>query len=240
MSQFEYTQKILELIQKTESVNAEAIAKAAEIFARTTREQHIIHTFGTGHSHMIGIELFCRAGGLANVDAMLDPDTLTSFGTVRSGNVERLPGLADIIYDNYKIAKGDIMIISSNSGRNAVPIEMAMRCQKEGIYTIAITNLNQSKNSTSRHASGKRLFECADLIIDTCVPVGDAMMEIGKAKTGPASSIIGMYLVDTIFTEALKLLEKNGDYLPVLMSQNVDGYDNTDPLVPYKDRIKHY
>ena len=131
---------------------------------------------------MIGIELFARAGGLGNVNALLDPDALTSNGAQRSCALEKLPGLADIIYDSYKIEKGDIMIVTSNSGRNAVPIEMAMRCKKEGVFCIAVTNLAQSQATTSRHPSGKKLYEFADCVLDTCVPSGDALLDINGIK----------------------------------------------------------
>ena len=184
MYNFEYLEKINELMQTMHDSQAETITKLARVIADNIKNDKIIHTFGTGHSHMIGIELFARAGGLGNVDALLDPDTLTAFGARRSGAVEQLPGMSDIVYNNYKIEKGDIMIISSNSGRNAMPIEMAMRCKEEGIYTIGVTNLAQSKASTSRHQSGKRLFEVVECVVDNCVPHGDALVnidEIGRA-----------------------------------------------------------
>ncbi|MBQ1534772.1 MAG: SIS domain-containing protein, partial [Erysipelotrichaceae bacterium] len=80
---FEYGDRILEVIQKAEETNKDTIRLLAEKFAENIENDKIIHTFGTGHSHMLGIELFARAGGLGNVDAMLDPDTLTSFGAQR-------------------------------------------------------------------------------------------------------------------------------------------------------------
>nr|MCR5096494.1 sugar isomerase domain-containing protein [Erysipelotrichaceae bacterium] len=193
---YEYGDKILEVMKKAEEVNKDTIRVLAEKIAENIENDKMIHTFGTGHSHMLGIELFARAGGLGNVDAMLDPDTLTSFGAERSGAMEKVCGVADVVYDSYRIEAGDIMIITSNSGRNAMPIEMAMRCQKEGIYVIAMTNLEQSRNTTSRHPSGKRLFECADCVIDTCVPDGDATLNLDGIKTGPASSIVTMFLIN--------------------------------------------
>ncbi len=144
---YEYGNKITEVMEKAEEVNKDTIKMLAEKFAENIENDKVIHTFGTGHSHMLGIELFARAGGLGNVDAMIDPDTLTSFGAQRSGAMEKVSGVSDVIYDSYNIQPGDIMIITSNSGRNAMPIEMAMRCQKEGIYVIAMTNLEQSRNN---------------------------------------------------------------------------------------------
>lgn len=237
---YNYIEGIIELFKEIDAKEKEKIDELAVIFADNIESGNVIHTFGTGHSHMIGIELFARAGGLANVNAMLDPDTLTSNGARRSGDLEKLPGLADIMYDSYNINKGDIMIITSNSGRNAVPIEMAMRAKKEGVYTIALTNYNQSKNTTSRHPSGKKLYECVDMILDNHVPDADAMMEIGGVKTGPASSLNSMLILNTIVNEALKICADRGVKLPVLQSQNVDGFDNDALYEKYEDRVKHF
>lgn len=240
MFEFEYMNKLSDLLKKAEEANRDTIKELSIKFAENMMNDKIIHTFGTGHSHMIGIELFCRAGGLGNVDAMLDPDTLTSFGAIRSGNIEKLAGLSDIIYDNYTIESGDIMIITSNSGRNAMPIEMAMRCQKDGIYTVAVTNMEQSSNMTSRHASGKRLFECVDCVLDNCVPAGDALLNINGVETGPGSSIVSMFLLNTVVSEALKIVTEKGFKPYVFQSQNVDGFDNNAIYAKYKGRVKHY
>ncbi len=240
MAHYEYIQKIIDLFQEIDDQEQANIDELARRFADNIASNHIIHTFGTGHSHMIGIELFARAGGLANVNAILDPDTLTAFGARRSGDLEKLCGLADIIYDHYRIEPGDIMIIVSNSGRNAMPIEMAMRAKKEGVYTVALTNLKQSRNTTSRHPSGKRLFECVDMVLDNHVPEGDAAMEVGGVKTGPASSLNSMLILNTVVNEALKILAARGEPLPVFQSQNVDGFDNDALYAKYEDRVKHF
>ena len=237
---FEYGDKILEVIKVAEEKNKDVIKTLAEKFAENIENDKMIHTFGTGHSHMLGIEMFARAGGLGNVDAMLDPDTLTSFGAQRSGAMEKTSGVSDVIYDSYNIEKGDIMVITSNSGRNAMPIEMAMRCQKEGVYVVALTNLEQSKNTTSRHSSGKRLFEVADCVVDSCVPEGDATLDLDGIKTGPASSIVTMYLINTVISEAIKIVLSHGKRPYVFQSQNVDGFDNNAIYEHFKGRIKHY
>ncbi len=239
MFEFEYMTKLTELLEEVHNRNKEMIKEVAIKFAENIRDDKMIHTFGTGHSHMVGIEMFVRAGGLGNVNALLDPDTLTSFGAQRSGSIEKLSGLADIIYDSYKIEKGDIMIITSNSGRNAVPIEMAMRCKKEGVYVIALTNLEQSKNTTSRHPSGKRLFELADCILDNCVAPGDALLNIDGIGTGPGSSIASMFILNTIVAEALKICADKKIKAYVFQSQNVDGFNNEAIYEKYSQRIKH-
>lgn len=237
---FEYMNALNDLLVKVHDTQKETIAMLAEKFADVTENNKIIHTFGSGHSHMIGIELFGRAGGLANVNAMLDPDVLTSNGARRSAALEQLSGIADIIYDKYTIQEGDIMIIISNSGRNALPIEMAMRAKKEGIYTIALTNLEQSKATTSRHASGKKLYEICDVVLDNCVPSGDALMSVGSVLTGPGSTMASIFVLNTIVSEALKILHERGADLPVLQSQNVDGFDNDRLYAKYEDRVKHF
>ncbi|MDR1794424.1 MAG: SIS domain-containing protein [Erysipelotrichaceae bacterium] len=239
MSEFAYVNRVEQLFKEVIDTNRETIKALAKKFAENIESDHMIHTFGTGHSHITGIEMFGRAGGLANVNAMLDPDVLTSNGERRSGALERLEGLADIIYDQYKIEKGDIMVLISNSGRNACPIEMAMRAKKEGVYTIAITNLKQSQASQSRHSSGKRLFEVVDVVLDNCVDAGDAMMTVGNISTGPGSTLSSCLLVNTIVYEALKIVNEKGLPLPVLASQNVDGNDNEALMKKYEGRIKY-
>ena len=151
----------------------------------------------------------------------------------------KTPGVADVIYDTYGIEAGDMMIINTNSGRNAMPIEMAARAQKEGVFTVVITNLNQSKSSTSRHPSGKKAYEFADLIIDNCCPIGDGMMDIDGIKTGPASTIVVMFLLNIAITEAMKLVVSRGKRPYVFQSQNVDGYDNEAIYKKFGNRIKH-
>jgi uncharacterized phosphosugar-binding protein len=238
--EFEYMNRVDDLLHEAAEKNHDALVKLTDLFVENIKEDRLIHTFGTGHSHMIGIELFARAGGLGNVDAILDPDVLTSNGAQRSCALEKLSGLADIIFDNYDIRKGDLMIITSNSGRNAVPVEMAMRCQKEGVYVAAVTSLEASKAQPSRHPSGKHLYECADLVLDNCVPAGDSLVEYGGIKTGPGSTISSVFLLDAVVCEAIKKLTSEGFRPPVFQSQNVDGYDNDAIYERYGSRIKHY
>lgn len=235
----EYLKKLNELINTVGETQHENIVKVAKIFAEKIKQDKIIHVFGTGHSHMIGIEMFVRAGGLANINAMLDDSITTAAGARRGSLTERLSGLAEIIWNQYDIDKDDVMIIISNSGRNSVPVEMAMKAKEEGLTLIAITSLDHSRNCESRHSSGKRLFELADIVIDNCVPGGDSLLDFNGVKSGPGSTIAGAAIVDSILVETLEILSEEGQPLPVFGSQNQDGYNNDDLYEKYSSRIKH-
>ncbi len=236
---FEYYEKVQAHFKTMVETQPRKLTMAAEWIAEALVDDHLIHTFGTGHSHMIGLELFVRAGGLANVNAMLDSIALTHEGARRSAEIERIEGLADIIWDQYQIRSRDLIIIVSNSGRNAMPIEMAMRARREGLRIIAITSMTQTQQYPSRHSSGKKLFELADLVLDNHVPSGDGLMRVGGNLTGPVSSMSGFMLVHLITTEGMKIAANKGVNLPVYFSQNIDGFSNEELYAIYEGRIKH-
>ncbi|MCU0397549.1 MAG: SIS domain-containing protein [Cyclobacteriaceae bacterium] len=236
---FEYHEKILSHLERLIIGQEEAIQNASFWFGQTLIKDRLVHTFGTGHSHMIGLELFVRAGGLANVNAMLDSTVMTNEGARRSAEIERIPGIAKIIWDQHQIHPDDLFIIISNSGRNAMPLEMAMLAKEHGNKIVAITSKEQTANYPSRHASGKKLIDLADLILDNRVPSGDGLMRIDGNLTGPVSSISGMVLVNLIATEGMKQAASAGVKLPVYFSQNIDGFSNEELYTLYEDRIKH-
>lgn len=239
MSAKKYYNEITKLLDKVEETQYETILEVANIFANAVKEDKIIHFFGTGHSHMIGIEMFVRAGGLANINAMLDPTITTAAGAEKGSYMEKVDGLADIIYDQYTIDANDVMVIISNSGRNSVPVQMAMRAKKEGLKVIAITSYDHSKSCASRDASGKKLYELADIVLDNCCPKGDAVIEYGQVKSGPASTIAGAFIVDSILQETLDILYKENVQLPIFVSQNTDNFNNDHLYEKYRPRIKH-
>ena len=236
---YPYHLAINTLFESIVKANEKSIPKAIEWFAETLIKDRLIHTFGTGHSHMIGLELFVRAGGLANVNAMLDSSVMTAEGAKRSAEIERISGFSKVIWDQHKIAKGDLFLIISNSGRNAMPIEMALLAKKNGNKVIAITSMSQSKLYPSRISSQPKLYEIADLVLDNQAPSGDVLLEIGNGRTGPASTLSGCFLVNLIATEAMKKAHSQGVKLPIYYSQNIDGYSNEELYKRYGERIKH-
>lgn len=236
---FEYIDKIKTQIELIGDKERENITAFADEIARCIIEDKVIHLIGTGHSHMIALELFIRAGGLANVNAMLDSILTTSDGAVRSSKLERVNGLAEILWEEHSINEGDILVVISNGGRNSLPIEMAMLARKKGIKSIIVTSLEQSKKYDSRDFSEKKLYELGDIVIDNHVPSGDGFMYIGGNQVGAVSSISGMTIVNTAVTEGMKKAHKSGVKLPIYGSQNIDETNNEKLYEKYKDRIKH-
>jgi len=236
---FEYFEKIKTQLDRLVQGQEATIQLAAQWVAETIIHDRIIHTFGTGHSHMIGLELFVRAGGLANVNAMLDSIVMTAEGSRRSAEIERIPGLAKIIWDQHKIGPDDIIFVISNSGRNAMPIEMAQIAKEFGIKVIAITSMEQSTRYPSRHHSGKKLFDFADLVLDNRVPSGDGILHIDGNLTGAVSTISGVFLVNLVATEGMKIAAEAGVKLPIYFSQNIDGFSNEELYARYEGRVKH-
>jgi uncharacterized phosphosugar-binding protein len=156
--------------------------------------------------------------------------------------LERKEGMAAEILSQYPVEAGDVLIVASNSGRNAVPIELAMLGRERGLKTIAITNLTQSMAWPSRHPSGKRLCDAAELTIDTCGVDGDACLELDglPGKIGPTSTITGAFIVNAIITGGIEHALSLGHTPEIFISSNTSGDDHNDKILQnYKGRVRH-
>jgi uncharacterized phosphosugar-binding protein len=207
-----------DLIDRIASTQNDKIRQAADMIADHISKGGILYLLGSGHSLATAMEAHDRAGGLAPVDVIYDP---------LFGRAERLEGYAECLLKKYNIPSGGVVVIISNSGRNALPIEMALHCKANGIRTIAITSLAHSKAVTSRHSSGKRLFEIADIVIDNCGVAGDAALQIDglQGMCCPTSGLAGMFIIESIIAQTIENLAKMGGEPPVLLSANVDAGD---------------
>lgn len=239
-----YIDGLQNVLQRIKREQADNIKRAGQAVADAISAGGIVHTFGTGHSHLIAHEAFFRAGGVAPINPILDDRLIFLKGALESTRAERETGLANKLIVREDVRSGDAAIIISNSGRNAVPIEMALEMKARGVNVIAITNLEQSMASAATHRSGKRLFEVANVTIDNCVPKGDALLSLpgGETKLGPSSTVAGAAIINSIIAEAVAELIQRGEPVPVLPSANVDGVTEEtlrDILGRYKDRIKY-
>jgi uncharacterized phosphosugar-binding protein len=229
MMSLEYFTVLGALLSRIEMEQMRTIREAGKLVASSIARGGILHTFGSGHSHMIAEEAFFRAGGLAPVNAILDERLVFLKGAAESTHAERESGFAQVLLEREDIQPNDAAIIISNSGRNAVPIEMALGMRVRGVAVVAITNLRQSMRSSSRHSSGQRLFEVADLVIDNCVREGDAALDLPgtSQRIGPASTIAGVAIINAIIIEAISGLHEQGLPVPVFSSANVESASDT-------------
>jgi len=236
----EFTIKIkegLDLIDKNESDN---IKKCAEVMFNAMKDGKVVHIFATGHSHMFAEELFYRAGGLVQINPILEPFLMQHEGAVRSTRFERLSGIARIIFDSVAKQDREPFIIVSNSGINNVPIQMAELAEENDHPTICITSKSVSEHLESRCANGKHLYEVCDIVIDNHSPMGDGIINSSYGPIGASSTIYNSYIAQRIVLEIISMYEKEGLIPPIYQSANTPGGDehNKNLYNEYKKRVK--
>jgi uncharacterized phosphosugar-binding protein len=232
----------MQLIETIARSQAGSLEQAAQAIFASLRAGGVFHVFGTGHSHALAEEAYHRAGGLVPVNViqelLLTP--LTPPGM--SSRLERIPGLAKIILDRHDLHSGEVLMVISNSGINAVPVEAALEGKSRGLTIVALTSLRHSQGVASRHASGKRLFEIADIILDNCGEPGDAAVryEGFQGSVGPTSLLAGAYLINSLGCRVVELFLSEGLTPPVYLSANLPGGDehNRELEARYRGRIR--
>ncbi|WP_122642009.1 SIS domain-containing protein [Luxibacter massiliensis] len=230
----EFFDKAKEIMEKLEETQGEHIHEAAGLISESIRNGGILQAFGSGHSYAGAIEVCGRAGGLIPSKVIKDK---------AEGMYESVEGNAPILMRTVDIQPNDIIILISNSGRNPMSIEMADYIKKKGNKLIVVTALEVSKNSTSRHSSGKLLYEFADVVLDNQSMFGDAALEIEGLDTrvcGTSSFSTCLLLQQTIY-EAVKDMVEKGYEPPVYKSANIDGGREFNNILEqkYGDRIWH-
>lgn len=243
MSANGYIQIVKNLIARIEETQIPAIERVAKKISDSIAEGGVLHIFGSGHSHMIAEETFHRAGGLACINAMLEESLMEINAGGRATLLERLPGYAEVLLSGYDLRPGEVIIVISNSGMNAVPIEVAMECKRRGLFVVALTNLEHSRSVQSRHASGKKLYEVADEILDNCSVYGDAEQHIDglEQKIGPTSSLGGIAVIQTLVSAICAELLSRGQVPPVFISSNRPGGDDHNVRLEekYRNRVRY-
>lgn len=236
-----FLNKIEVILARVKKTQLEQINQAAQEIARSIKNNGILHVFGCGHSQIYAMELFYRAGGIVPVNAILTPALSLDPKAKLSTFAERQSGLAKNILDNEITSTHDTMLIASTSGRNAVPVEMAEEAQKMGMKVIALTSLDFSKQVATRHPGGKKLYQVADIVIDNCGEVGDAVLEIAgmEVKFAPTSTAIGTAILQALIAQVISNLAEEGFEPPIWVSSNLDQGDaiNNQHIKNYRQRI---
>ena len=237
-----YYEELTNVLEKINGTQICKILKAADMVSETIMKDGIIYIFGCGHSHLIALDSFYRAGGLANVSAMLDTDLMLHNGAAKSSVMEKMSGIAVCVFQRYCVTADDILLIVSTSGKNAVPVEMAQCAADRGIKTIGVVSSDYF-NDEPRHESGRLLYNSVDLYIDNCVPHGDATVQIANcdAKMGSVSTAASSFIVQSVIMEAAAKSAAEGRKPPVYISGNVEGGAefNRKLVGQYLPKIKH-
>ena len=238
----QYITNIQNLIKRVLETQMDIIDEAGVIVAETVMSNGFVYAFGTGHSHMMAEELFYRAGGMARVYPILEDALMLHNGAIKSTEMERLDGYAELILERYECTDKDCLIIASNSGRNPVSIEMVTAAHKRGMKVIGLTNLTHSEAQESRHVSGRKLYEIGDVVLDNQGCLGDASIYIPEIdrNIGATSTSLGAMLLQAVAISAVEIMIEKGHIPEVFSSSNLDEGDeiNDEILAKYRSLVK--
>ena len=241
MLQKKFYEIVCEQLDRQVHEEEATIEQAAQYCADAISGGGLIHVFGCGHSQMFAMEVFYRAGGLVPVNALLHP-AYALFPKAKMSTIgERVEGFADE-YLNLQCTKpGDAMIIASISGRNAGVVDMAIEERKRGMKVIALTSKSFTEKVSSRHSSGKKLIDVADVVIDIKCVEGDACLSLPEMpeKFNGTSTILSMVVMDSITSRTIELCVEKGFIPPTWVSSNLDRGDeiNAAYIEEYRTKI---
>lgn len=236
----QYAAAVLSLSQTVVETQGGQIERAAELIFDSLRRDGLLHVFGCGHSHILCEECFYRAGGLVPINPIFESSAMLHEGAVKSSQVERMPGFAKLILDNYATVPGECLLLFSTSGINAVPVEMAIAAKERGLTVIALTSRCYG-DVAPRSLTGDRLSDVADLVIDTQIPKGDALLHLADdIRAVPGSTVVGCIVLNALIAEILEQYEKAGLTPPVFVSGNTEGgfERNRSYIDQYRRRVK--
>jgi uncharacterized phosphosugar-binding protein len=238
-----YLDTTIQLLSQIVDEEMEEIEKAAKLIADAIEQGHCLFAFGCTHSSLPIQDLVYRAGGMMLVNPLFGPGitALDIKPTTISSAMEQMEGYAKVILDNSPIKAGDVLILVSVSGRNAVPVEMAQLARERGIKIIGVISRQYSEAVTSRHPSGKKMKDFADIILDNKAPKGDAVLEAKEVpqKFSPVSGVTSIALLQSLIAATIEDLISRGIVPPIFLAANVDGgaQYNARLLKQYHDRI---
>ncbi|HET6259356.1 SIS domain-containing protein [Pseudonocardia sp.] len=231
-------------VRRVSTEQADAVAAAAALLVDGLRAGGVVQTFGTGHSQALAMEIAGRAGGLVPTNMIALRDLVILGGdrpdVLFNEHLERDPAVAHRIYELAGVHPSDVFVMASNSGGNGSVVELARIVKERGHGLVAITSMAHSSRVTSRHPSGLRLFELADVVLDNGAPYGDAVLTTGELAVGGISSITAALLAQMVVAEVVRTMLAAGEAPPVYLSANIPEGDahNSALEARYAGRIR--
>jgi uncharacterized phosphosugar-binding protein len=210
-----------------------SLEAASGLCAEAIAADGLVHLFGSGHSRIPVEEMFPRYGSypgfhpMAELSTSFHTEVVGTNGQRQAMFIERVSGLAEVILGNFQLGPPDVMMIFSASGRGAVALEMAQGARRRGLKVIAITSIPEAMAEPATHASGTRMHDHADVVVDLGTPPGDALVDVEgwTEPVGPGSTMVNAAAVNCIKVRTAELLAARGITLPVITSPSV-----TDPI----------
>lgn len=233
-------------LDRIEQTQMKAIRATSEMCADAIAAGGMAHLFGTGHSRIPLEEMFPRYGSypgfhpMAELSMTFHTQVAGTNGQRQAMFIERVEGLAEVILRNFEFKPSDMMIIFSSSGTTAVPIEMAIGAKARGMNVVAVTAVDHSNAGNPLPSTGTRLMDHADVVIDLCIPVGDAAVTLPDLDTpvGPVSTVANAAVVNEIKVQTAELLRRLGKLPSVITSSSVVGADRSSAL--FEDAYRDY
>lgn len=246
----EWLKNARDVMSRIEETQMESIRRAAEVMADTIECGRWVHTFGCGHATLPIEEMYPRIGGFVGFHPMIEIPL--SFFTHITGEMgvhqfvflERVEGYGVEIMKGYTFDQRDTMWLFSHSGINNVNIDVALESKKKGMKVVVFGSAAAAEGKKTRHSSGKTIFDIADIVVDTCAPLGDASVPLKNHydKIGPVSTMAFITCVWMTVTTVAEILADRGVKLYIHPSHNVPGDDTArerldEALAEYKRRV---
>ena len=228
MSNLKYMERMMEIMKAIEETQADNIKAAAKLCADAIGSGKMAHLFGSGHSVLPIQDMFPRYGGVVGWHPLMDPRLMWN-NVIRGGGarellwLERKEGYMKNFLQSYNLQEGEVVVIYSHGGLNAAGIETALYAKERGLKVIAITSGENYKKAAATHSSGKKLGDLADVLIDNCCPLQDALVKIPgyHQPVGASSTTAVMAITQSLASETALLLEAMGHKMHIFVSPNV-------------------
>src|SRR3954451_25421133 len=222
----QYFRAVREAIDAIEKTQVARVREASARFAATILAERLVHVFGTGHSRMAVEEMFPRYGSFPGFHPIVELSmsyhnpVVGANGQRQAMFLENVQGFGPVLWRNFSTTSDDSLLAISSSGSNAVTIDVAIEAKRLGMFVVALTSLANAHASASRHESGKKLHEVADLVLDQKAPPGDSAVWIERLETpvSPLSSVTGCTIINLIKADVARRLTEAGQPPKVLTS----------------------
>jgi len=224
-----YLDNTLQRLEELRESQLDAIAEAGRVCADSIAADKLVFTFGTGHGAFAALETFPRTGTPVgfrpNVETpiALFHHVFGDMGSYQYRFLHTREGYGKAILRAHRLDPADAMMLFSHSGINPVILDIAVEAKQLGMAVVGVTSIPHSSQVESRHSCGKRLYELADVVVDTRVPLRDAAVDIEGLEdpVGPTSTIVAVAAAHAIVAATVEELVARGNQPRIMVSPNV-------------------